>query len=88
MLLNAGREERTMGSRTGGLLDFPLCRNLAVLSTVILKLQGLGVARLSDASHPRGPQQGALTETAAFEVTSVLILIANPRRCCPRPSRR
>jgi NADH-quinone oxidoreductase subunit J len=50
MLLNAGREERTMGSRTYRAVGFPAgVAILACLATVILKrTQGLGVAALSD----------------------------------------
>lgn len=79
MLLNAGREERTMGSRIARSLGFPAAvAILAVLATVILKAQGLRTA---------GVQEG-ITSTAdlsrvlfhelllPFEVTSVLILIA------------
>jgi NADH-quinone oxidoreductase subunit J len=49
MLLNAGREERTMGSRTWRAVGFPaVVAVLAVIATVILQAQGLGVARLSN----------------------------------------
>lgn len=79
MLLNAGREERTLGSRAARAVGFPaaVCI-LAVIATVILQAQGLSSA---------GVQQG-ITSTAdlsrvlfhelllPFEVTSVLILIA------------
>jgi NADH-quinone oxidoreductase subunit J len=79
MLLNAGREERTMGSRTWRAVGFPaVVAILAVLSTVILKLQGLGVARLSDGITSTADLSKVLfTELLLpFEVTSVLILIA------------
>lgn len=79
MLLNAGVEERTRGSRIARALGFPaVVAILAVIATVILSAQGLG---------PAGLQQG-ITSTAdlsrvlfhelllPFEVTSVLILIA------------
>ena len=79
MLLNAGVEERTRGSRIARALGFPaVVAVLAVIATVILSAQGLGAASL---------QQG-ITSTAdlsrvlfhelllPFEVTSVLILIA------------
>jgi len=79
MLLNAGVEERTRGSRIARALGFPaVVAILAVIATVILGAKGLG---------PAGVQQG-LTSTAdlsrvlfhelllPFEVTSVLILIA------------
>jgi NADH-quinone oxidoreductase subunit J len=79
MLLNAGREERTMGSRVARSVGFPaVVVILAVLATVILRAQGLGVASM----------RGGITSTEElskvlftelllpFEVTSVLILIA------------
>jgi NADH-quinone oxidoreductase subunit J len=47
MLLNAGREDRTMGSRAAKLVGFPAVAVLmAVLATVIVRIQGLGAARL------------------------------------------
>src|SRR5271167_1830793 len=47
MLLNAGREERTMGSRTWRAVGFPaVVVLLAVLATILLKAHGLGVASL------------------------------------------
>jgi NADH-quinone oxidoreductase subunit J len=79
MLLNAGREERTMGSRVARSVGFPaVVAILAVLATIILRTQGLGVASM----------RGGITSTEElskvlftelllpFEVTSVLILIA------------
>jgi len=79
MLLNAGQEERTRGSRAARLVGFPaVVAILAVIATVILHAQGLGTASLS----------GGITTTEElstilftklllpFEVTSVLILIA------------
>src|SRR5271165_2580403 len=49
MLLNAGREERTMGSRTARAVGFPaVVAILAVLATILLKAHGLGVASLAD----------------------------------------
>ncbi|HEX8712638.1 MAG TPA: NADH-quinone oxidoreductase subunit J [Terracidiphilus sp.] len=79
MLLNAGAEERTRGSRIARTLGFPaVVAILAVVATVILSAQGLS---------PAGVQQG-ITSTAdlsrvlfsdlllPFEVTSVLILVA------------
>jgi NADH:ubiquinone oxidoreductase subunit 6 (subunit J) len=45
MLLNAGREERTLGSRAARAIGFPaVVAILAVIATVILHAQGLGVA--------------------------------------------
>ncbi len=79
MLLNAGTEERTRGSRMARALGFPaVVALLAVIATVILSAQGL---------NPASVQQG-ITSTAdlsrvlfsdlllPFEVTSVLILVA------------
>src|SRR6202142_212251 len=49
MLLNAGREERTMGSRAARAVGFPaVVAILAVLAIVILHIKGLGTATLSD----------------------------------------
>ena len=80
MLLNAGVEERTRGSRIARALGFPaVVAILAVIATVILSAQGL--------TTEAGVQQG-ITSTAdlsrvlfsdlllPFEVTSVLILVA------------
>lgn len=79
MLLNAGREERTLGSRAASVAGFPaVAAILAVLATTILHLHGMGSAGL----------HGGITSTQElstvlftnlllpFEVTSVLILIA------------
>ena len=79
MLLNAGREERTRGSRTWRAVGFPAVVGiLAVLSTVIIKAQGLGVASLADGITSTADLSKVLfTELLLpFEVTSVLILIA------------
>ncbi len=79
MLLNAGREERTMGSRAAGLIGFPaVVAILAVLATVILHAQGLGVASLSDGITTTEDLSRVLFHELLlpFEVTSVLILIA------------
>jgi NADH-quinone oxidoreductase subunit J len=44
MLLNAGREERTLGSRAARVVGFPaVAIILAVLATIILRAQGLGL---------------------------------------------
>lgn len=79
MLLNAGREERTLGSRAARLVGFPaVVAILAVIATTFLKVQGFGTATI----------QNRITSTAElgtvlftklllpFEVTSVLILVA------------
>jgi NADH-quinone oxidoreductase subunit J len=47
MLLNAGREERTLGSHAARSVGFPaVVAILAVLATLILRMQGLGAAHL------------------------------------------
>jgi NADH-quinone oxidoreductase subunit J len=85
MLLNAGREDRTMGSRTWRAVGFPaVVAVLAVIATVILKAQGLGTAQLSDGlTDTKGATNIEVLSTILFtklllpfEVTSVLILIA------------
>ena len=79
MLLNAGREERTLGSRAARVVGFPaVVVILAVLATVILHAQGLGTASLSEGITTTEELSTVLfTELLLpFEVTSVLILIA------------
>ena len=85
MLLNAGREERTLGSRAARTVGFPAAAALlAVLATVVIKTQGLGAAALSDnlSSQPGATNLDMLGKELftnlllPFEVTSVLILIA------------
>ena len=79
MLLNAGREERTLGSRAARLVGFPAVVVIfAVLATVILHAQGLGVAALSDGITTTEDLSRVLFHELLlpFEVTSVLILIA------------
>jgi NADH-quinone oxidoreductase subunit J len=79
MLLNAGREERTLGSKAAKLIGFPAVVVIfAVLATVILHVQGLGVAALSDAITSTEDLSKVLFRELLlpFEVTSVLILIA------------
>jgi NADH-quinone oxidoreductase subunit J len=79
MLLNAGREERTLGSHAARRVGFPaVVVILGVMATVILKAQGLGVARLSDEiTSTEDLSKILFTELLLpFEVTSVLILIA------------
>jgi NADH-quinone oxidoreductase subunit J len=76
MLLNAGREARTLGSRAARVVGFP--------AVVTMHAQGLGVARLSDGlTNVPGQTNIELLSTVLFtklllpfEVTSVLILIA------------
>jgi NADH-quinone oxidoreductase subunit J len=79
MLLNASREERTLGSRSWRVVGFPaVVAILAVIASVILRAQGLGVARLSEGITSTAELSKVLfTELLLpFEVTSVLILIA------------
>jgi|SRR6185437_2521291 len=79
MLLNAGREERTLGSRAATVLGFPAVGVvLAVIATTILKAQGLGSVSLSDPITSTAELSRVLFRDLLlpFEVTSVLILIA------------
>jgi NADH-quinone oxidoreductase subunit J len=79
MLLNAGREERTLGSRAARTVGFPaVVAILAVLATTFLKLQGLGQATIEDHVTSTADLSKVLfTELLLpFEVTSVLILVA------------
>ena len=79
MLLNASREERTLGSRAALRVGFPaVVAILAIIATVILHTQGLGVARLSDGITSTEELSAVLFTKLLlpFEVTSVLILIA------------
>lgn len=85
MLLNAGKEERTLGSRAAWLIGFPaVAVLLAVLTTIVLNIGGLGEARLGEGLTNQ-PGQTNLEQLSTvlftrlllpFEVTSVLILIA------------
>ena len=88
MLLNAGREERTLGSRAAARVGLPaVVALLAILATVILHAPGLGAVHLGRdlASATATPDKSNLTLLSTvlfhelllpFEVTSVLILIA------------
>lgn len=79
MLLNAGREERTLGSRAAKLVGFPAAAALlAVLATVVIKTQGLGTASMSDGVTSTATLSAELFTKLLlpFEVTSVLVLIA------------
>jgi NADH-quinone oxidoreductase subunit J len=79
MLLNAGREERTMGSRTWRAVGFPACvAILGVLATVVLSARGMGSAGLSQGITSTEDLSRVLFHELLlpFEVTSVLILIA------------
>jgi NADH-quinone oxidoreductase subunit J len=79
MLLNAGREERTMGSRTARAVGFPsVVALLAIFATIILKTPGLGMVRAQDPITSTEDLSRVLFHELLlpFEVTSVLILIA------------
>jgi NADH-quinone oxidoreductase subunit J len=79
MLLNAGREERTLGSRAGKMIGFPaVVVLLGVIATVILKAQNLGYASLRDPVTTTEDLSRVLFHELLlpFEVTSVLILVA------------
>jgi len=79
MLLNAEREERTLGSRAARVVGFPaVAVILSVLATVILRAQGLSGVTLSDGiTSTEDLSKVLFTELLLpFEVTSVLILIA------------
>ncbi len=79
MLLNAGREERTLGSRAARTVGFPaVVVILAILATVILHIQGLGAATMQDGITSTEDLSTILFTKLLlpFEVTSVLILIA------------
>jgi len=79
MLLNAGREERTLGSRAARIVGFPaVVAIFAVLATLILHAQNLGAAGLRDNITSTEDLSSVLFTKLLlpFEVTSVLILIA------------
>jgi len=79
MLLNAGREERTLGSRAAGVIGLPaVVVLLALLATVILHVQGFGASSASQHITDTTELSTVLFRDLLlpFEVTSVLILIA------------
>ena len=79
MLLNAGREERTLGSRASRTVGFPaVVTILSVIATIILKTQGLGNAAIEDHITSTADLSTVLFTKLLlpFEVTSVLILVA------------
>ncbi len=79
MLLNAGREDRTLGSRAASVLGLPaVVALLAVLATLFLRAQGLGSASISQGLTTTEELSKVLFHELLlpFEVTSVLILIA------------
>src|SRR6201992_783709 len=82
MLLNAGREERTMGSKAAMAVGFPsVVALLAVATTVVLHTQGGGAAFGDNLSGQPGQTNLEQLSTVLFtnlllpfEVTSVLVL--------------
>lgn len=79
MLLNAGVEEKTRGSRAFRIVGFPAVATLlGVLATVYLQAQGLGTAHLANGiTSTEAISRVLFTDLPLpFEVTSVLILIA------------
>jgi NADH-quinone oxidoreductase subunit J len=84
MLLNAGREERTLGSKAATVVGFPaVVALLAVIATVVLHTQSGGAAFGDNLSNQPGSTNLEQLSTVLFtnlllpfEVTSVLILIA------------
>ena len=79
MLLNAGREERTLGSRAARMVGFPaVVAILAIVATMILKIQGFGQATIQDHITSTADLSTVLFTKLLlpFEVTSVLVLIA------------
>jgi NADH-quinone oxidoreductase subunit J len=79
MLLNAGREERTLGSRAATVIGFPaVVVLLGVVATVILHIQGLGTAAMREGITTTQELSTVLFTKLLlpFEVTSVLILVA------------
>ena len=79
MLLNAGAEERTRGSRIARTLGFPaVVAILAVIATVILSAEGLTHAGVAQGMTSTADLSRVLFSDLLlpFEVTSVLILVA------------
>ncbi|HLY39896.1 MAG TPA: NADH-quinone oxidoreductase subunit J [Terracidiphilus sp.] len=79
MLLNASREERTLGSRAAAVLGFPaIVVILALIATVILHAQGLSTAAMREGITSTQDLSTVLFTNLLlpFEVTSVLILVA------------
>ena len=79
MLLNAGREERTLGSRAAKAIGFPaVVVILAVVATVIVQATGLHGATLNDGITTTVDLSRVLFRELLlpFEVTSVLVLVA------------
>jgi len=79
MLLNAGREERTLGSRAARAIGFPsVVAILAVIATTIVKATGLSAAAATDPITATEDLSKVLFRELLlpFEVTSIVVLIA------------
>jgi NADH-quinone oxidoreductase subunit J len=84
MLLNAGREERTLGSKAAAIVGFPaVVALLAVTATIAMHTTNSGAAFGDNMSNQPGKTNLDQLSTVLFtnlllpfEVTSVLILIA------------
>jgi len=79
MLLNAGREERTLGSRAARIVGFPaVAAIMAVIAAMILRIQGLGPAVIENHVTSTNELSAVLFTRLLlpFEVTSVLFLVA------------
>ena len=79
MLLNAGREERTLGSKAARTVGFPaVVAVLALIATTIIRTQGIGNAAIEDQITSTADLSAILFTKLLlpFEVTSVLILVA------------
>jgi NADH-quinone oxidoreductase subunit J len=81
MLLNAGREERTLGSRAARIVGFPaVVVLLGLLVTIMLHVTNFGTAALGDSQGITDTKELSAVLfrdlLLPFEVTSVLILIA------------
>ncbi|HUX45828.1 MAG TPA: NADH-quinone oxidoreductase subunit J [Terracidiphilus sp.] len=79
MLLNAGREEKTLGSRAARMIGFPsVVAILSLLAMVVLHIKGTGSAALRDGITSTHELSTVLFTKLLlpFEVTSILILIA------------
>jgi NADH-quinone oxidoreductase subunit J len=79
MLLNAGREERTLGSHAARMIGFPaVVAIFAAVATVILHAQHMGTASFNEGVTSTEELSAVLFTKLLlpFEVTSVLFLIA------------
>ncbi len=79
MLLNAGREERTLGSRAARRSAFPPSSpSWPLIATVILHAQGLGMAQLGD----------GLTNVPSQSNIELSARCSSPNCCCRLKSPR